>query len=157
MTDKPGDRAAAILMAAAMAAPLTLISEGLVTKTYADPVGIPTVCFGHTGVDVKPGQTFTREQCEVLAVMDLAKHGAEADKCLTRPVPIEVRAAFTDFTFNGGGGLFCKSSMARKANAGDLGGACAALSLYVYAKGRPLPGLVKRRKAERELCERGLS
>jgi GH24 family phage-related lysozyme (muramidase) len=45
---------------------------------------------------------------------------------------------------------------ARKANAGDMPGACAELSRWTRAGGNELPGLVKRRAAERELCERGL-
>lgn len=144
------------MLAAAMAAPLTLVSEGLVTHTYRDPVGILTACVGHTGKDVKPGQVYTRDQCVAILKADLASHGADLDRCLGRDVPLEVRAAFTDFTFNGGGGTFCRSSMARKANAGDLRGACAALSLYVYAGHRPLPGLVVRRRKERALCEKGI-
>ncbi|HHG5564729.1 TPA: glycoside hydrolase family protein [Pseudomonas aeruginosa] len=44
----------------------------------------------------------------------------------------------------------------RKLNAGDVRGACAELSRWVYAGGKKLGGLVRRRAAERELCEIGL-
>ena len=44
-------------------------------------------------------------------------------------------------------------ALARKTNAGDLAGACAELSRWTYAGGRQLPGLIKRRAAEREMCE----
>ncbi|WP_417283029.1 glycoside hydrolase family protein [Comamonas sp.] len=45
----------------------------------------------------------------------------------------------------------------RKANAGDIDGACAELIRWTYAGGKQLPGLVKPRAAERQLCERELA
>ncbi|HTD03821.1 lysozyme [Undibacterium sp.] len=47
-------------------------------------------------------------------------------------------------------------TMVRKLNAGDYAGACNELPRWVYAGGKILPGLVKRRAAEQELCLRGL-
>ena len=55
--------------------------------------------------------------------------------------------------FNVGNARFCSSTLARKANAGDMAGACAELSRWTYAGGKPLPGLVKRRATERAICE----
>ncbi|WP_405045477.1 glycoside hydrolase family protein [Pseudomonas aeruginosa] len=49
-----------------------------------------------------------------------------------------------------------RSTLLRKLNAGDVRGACAELSRWVYAGGKKLGGLVRRRAAERELCEIGL-
>ncbi|HGM8337746.1 TPA: glycoside hydrolase family protein [Pseudomonas aeruginosa] len=51
---------------------------------------------------------------------------------------------------------FSRSTLLRKLNAGDVKGACAELSRWVYAGGKVYKGLVNRRKAERELCEQGL-
>ena len=62
------------------------------------------------------------------------------------------RIAMLSFTYNVGGGALCKSSVARKINAGDLRGGCDALLLYNRANGVPLRGLTNRRVAERELC-----
>jgi GH24 family phage-related lysozyme (muramidase) len=43
--------------------------------------------------------------------------------------------------------------MAKAVHAGQLGVACDAFSgWYVIARGKKLPGLVKRREAERKLC-----
>ena len=67
------------------------------------------------------------------------------------------KAAFLSFAFNVGAQKFCGSTLVKKANQGDMPGACAELSRWTYAGGRELPGLVKRRAAERALCERGLS
>jgi lysozyme len=46
---------------------------------------------------------------------------------------------------------FCKSTLARKLNAGDPA-ACDELLRWTTAKGIQLPGLVKRREQERALC-----
>lgn len=127
--------------------------EGYVPQTYADPVGIPTVCFGHTGPDVQMGQTKTRAECEALLQDDLGRAYAGVRRCITAPMQDHQAAALTSFTFNVGATALCKSTLARYANAGDWARACAELDRWVYAKGRKLPGLVKRRAEERAMCE----
>ncbi len=146
---------AAIAAACALAAPLTMASEGKVNAGYRDPVGIVTSCYGHTGAGAVLGRRYTDAECESQFKVDQLEHGWMVAACVPAGTPLRARAAFTDFAFNGGGGLFCKSSMARLAKAGDMAGACKALELYVYAGHRVLPGLVTRRRRERELCETG--
>ena len=141
--------------AAALVVPLVMQYEGTIPKTYRDPVGILTACTGHTGPELRMGQTFTRQQCEDMLFSDLEKHATALD-CVKRPLTDGQKAAFLSFAFNVGNGAFCKSTQVRKANAGDMPGACAELSRWVYAGGKQLPGLVKRRAAEREMCEKGL-
>jgi lysozyme len=68
-------------------------------------------------------------------------------------LPEHVQAASVSFAYNVGAQAFCGSTMARKLRAGDMPGACAELSRWVYAKGELLPGLVRRRAAERAMCE----
>ena len=138
--------------AAAIAAAVVMQHEGLRLWAYRDPVGVLTACYGHTGPDVQPGQTYTREQCRALLEQDLARH-AQALACIHRPLTDGQKAAFVSFAYNVGSEAFCSSSLVRKANAGDMPGACADLSKWVYAKGQKLPGLVKRRAAERAMCE----
>lgn len=142
--------------AVALALPVVLLYEGTVLRSYRDPANIVTACTGHTGPDVKMGQRYTRAQCEELLYRDLSSH-ADALNCIRVPLTDHQRAAFVSFAFNVGTGAFCKSTLVRKANAGDITGACAELSRWVMADGRELPGLVKRRAAERALCERGLA
>ena len=50
-----------------------------------------------------------------------------------------------------GSEAFCNSTLARKANSGDLAGACAELSRWTRAGGVVWPGLVKRRALERKV------
>lgn len=138
--------------AAALAAAVVMQHEGLRLHAYRDPVGVLTACWGHTGADVQPGQRYTRAQCHALLEADLARH-AEALACIRQPLTDGQKAAFVSFAYNVGPRAFCESTLARKANAGDLPGACAELSKWVYAKGQRLPGLVARRAAERAMCE----
>jgi lysozyme len=142
--------------AAALAVPLVQHFEGTVFSAYRDPVGIITACTGHTGPELKMGQTYTRQQCEEMLYKDLAKH-ADALSCVRAPLTDGQRAAFLSFAFNVGDDAFCRSTLVRKANAGDINGACAELSRWTYASGKQLPGLVRRRAAERQLCEQGLA
>ena len=142
--------------ATALAVPLVMLYEGTVLRSYRDPIGIITACVGHTGPELRMGQRYTRQQCEDMLYGDLLKHTAALD-CIKRPMTDGQKAAFLSFAFNVGNKAFCDSTLTRKANAGDMPGACAELSRWTRAGGRELPGLVKRRAAERELCERGLT
>ena len=146
---KVGPKAAAAALG--LAATLAMAWEGYRPKPYLDVIGVPTVCWGHAH-DVQ-ARTYTRAECEALLDSDVAAAYLGVMRCLTRPVPDGMAAAFTSFAYNAGAGTFCRSSMARKANAGDFKGACKALGLYVYAGGRKLTGLVRRRAAEIAVCE----
>lgn len=138
--------------AAAIVTAFVAQHEGLRLWAYRDPVGVLTACYGHTGPDVQPGQTYTPARCRELLERDLARH-AQALACIHRPLTDGQKAAFVSFAYNVGPRAFCESTLAKKANAGDMAGACAELSKWVYAKGQRLPGLVARRAAERAMCE----
>jgi len=146
-----GKRFAAAFAVMAIAAPVVLMWEGTVPRGYVDPVGIVTACTGHT--KTAEMRRYSESECDELLVSDLWKHNADIEPCIKVDIPPHVRAAMLSFSFNVGAKAFCESTMARKLNAGDTAGACAELSRWVYAGGRVLPGLVKRRKTERELCE----
>ena len=156
MSNKAKLIAAIVAAAAALAVPLVAKYEGTVQTTYRDPIGIITACTGQTGPELVMGQTFTSEQCEEMLYKDLFKHSA-ALECIKAPLTDGQKAALLSFAFNVGNGAFCGSTLTRKANAGDMPGACAELSRWTYAGGKQMPGLVIRRAAERQLCERGLS
>lgn len=137
----------------ALATPLVAYFEGYVPSTYADPIGIPTICYGHTGPDVTPGRVATRAECQALLQGDLATALTAVRQCVTVPIEDHVAAALTSFTYNVGARAFCGSTLARRINRGEWPAACAELDRWVYAGGKLLPGLVKRRAAERALCE----
>lgn len=141
---------------AAMAVTLICGFEGCYTYAYRDPVGIPTVCFGHIE-DVKMGDRYTKQQCKDMLLNDLPRYEAMVQKCIHVPLPDKAHAAILSFTYNVGGGALCKSSVARDINAGHGLKGCDDLTKYVYAAGIKLPGLVNRRRDERALCREGFA
>ena len=130
--------------------------EGLRTVAYRDPVGIPTVCFGET-LGVKIGDKFTADQCKEMLGERVLEFGRGVDKRTKVELPPERKAALVSFAYNVGVDAYCNSTLTRKLNAGDTVGACNELLRWTKAKGITLPGLVKRREQERELCMEGIA
>jgi lysozyme len=143
--------------ALAIAGVLVSHFEGRKNVPYKDPVGIWTVCEGHTGPDVIPGKRYSDAECDDFKAADLAEADAAVRRLVNVPLTDWQRAALIDFTFNLGDGNLASSTMLRKFNAGDYAGGCAELLRWV--KGRKggmlvtLPGLVNRRNAEDWVCQ----
>lgn len=152
---KPSRPLIAIVGATAAAGLIALVPqfEGTIFKTYRDPVGVLTYCTGATE-GAAWGKTYSPDECRAQLDRDLARHAEGVMSCVSAPLTSGQKIAFVDLAYNIGTGAFCGSTLARKANAGDMPGACAELSRWTKAGGRELPGLVKRRAAERQLCER---
>lgn len=130
--------------------------EGTELTTYRDLGGVLTYCTGATE-DAQWGRTYTPDQCRAQLDRDLERHAAGIARCvpLARMTDGQ-KVAFVDVAYNIGVGAFCGSSMARRANAGDMTGACNALLMWNKVGGKEVRGLTRRRQAERELCLRGL-
>ncbi|WP_396180153.1 lysozyme [Flavobacterium sp.] len=126
--------------------------EGMVLRGYKDPVGIVTACAGHT-LTAQLGRPYTKEECDSLLEYDLAAHAEGVMRCVKTEMTTGQKAAFVSFAYNVGIRKFCESTMAKKLNAGDAPGACKELSRWTTAGGKQLMGLVRRRAAERALCE----
>ncbi|MFK3941940.1 lysozyme [Pseudomonas monteilii] len=129
--------------------------EGLRTKAYLDPIGIPTICYGHTAT-AKIGDSKTPAECKELLGKDLLIAIQDVESRVKVDMNVERRAGLVSFVYNIGGTKFGSSTLLQKLNAGDTSGACAELSKWVYAGGVKLKGLVARRAKERRLCEVGL-
>lgn len=135
---------------------IAYLFEGEKRQSYQDPVGIWTACIGHVDASINHGQTFTEEQCSQFFHRDLSWALSAVEKC-TPSVPDAMKPALVSFVFNVGNNAYCQSALAGLANKGDLCGACNQLSRWIYAT-KPdgtkvvLPGLVKRREAERKSC-----
>lgn len=162
----PGKLVASALLIATLGgagvATLTLSTiadfEGYVPVGYLDPVDIPTKCFGDTR-DVVVAKEYTFEQC----VQSINEHMVELIRPVLRCVPElaeqsdTTKAAVGSMVYNIGPGAFCKSSVARYFNDGDWERGCRRMAeIYKTAKGVELPGLVRRRQMESEMCLRGL-
>jgi lysozyme len=143
----------------ALAAAIALVGtwEGVRTYAYRDIVGVPTVCFGETR-GVKMGDRYTMDECRAMLGDGLAEFETGMRKCLTAPdkIPEKTYVAFLSFSYNVGTGGFCKSTVARKANAGDFQGACDALLAWNKAGGKVVKGLANRRADERRICLSGI-
>lgn len=131
--------------------------EGLRTEAYRDVVGVWTLCYGETR-GVKPGQSATVAECDSMLARGIADFERDLDRCLADPalIPVETKIAMVSWAYNVGTGAACRSTLVRKANAGDLRGACEELPRWNRAGGRVIRGLTNRRVTERALCLRGL-
>lgn len=132
--------------------------EGYVPEAYQDPVGIWTKCYGDT-THVTPGTRYSAEEC----AKSLNDHLIETSSPVMRCVPDmakqhpKVIVAMLDMAYNIGPTAFCKTSVARYANAGEWTAACRRIAeIYKTAQGVPLRGLEVRRSAESEMCLEGL-
>lgn len=153
------DNKSRLAAVAAVAAMLAVPAEGLMQKAYLDPPGILSVCYGHTGPDVQRGRTYSLAECHELLDKDMLAAVAAVERCAPG-LPEPVHAAFADAVYNIGPTVACdtrRSTAARMLRARDLAGACAQLPRWNKASIGgvmvPLPGLTKRREAERDLCE----
>jgi len=144
-----------LLKIAAISGLLIASAEGLRTVAYKDPVGIPTICFGET-YKVRMGDRKSNEECKRMLTERIYAVANEIDSCITVPLSESTYSAFVSFSYNVGSTSFCKSTLVKKLNSGDLKGACDELPRWVYAKGIYLEGLAKRRNEERNLCLKGL-
>jgi len=129
--------------------------EGCVLHAYPDPAtgGEPyTIGYGHTG-GVKPTDTCTREQA--LAWLHDDVRWAEACILANVKVPLEQHQfdALVSFTYNCGAGAFSASTMLKLINAGNMAAAAQQFARWVNGPNGPMPGLVRRRGAERAMFE----
>lgn len=140
-------------------------------KSYVDVKGIVTACNGHTGPDVRLGQTYTKDECDGLSEEDLLAAFAVEDRYIpnVENVPVSVRGGLAVFIGNVGSGNFAKSSvltLVNRANAVDPSPwslylrACDAMLLYDgYWTGAGSTrrfvvsqGIINRRVKENHLC-----
>lgn len=133
---------------------LELISsfEGLSNRRYVDPGGVQTICYGHTAT-ASFAQFYSSEVCTGLLISDAVHALSVVESSVLTPIPPDAKMALASFVYNVGQGAFLRSTLLRRLNNGDGASACSELDRWVYADGKRLRGLVRRRAAERALCE----
>ena len=107
--------------------------EGMKPVAYRDPVGIPTVCAGHTK-GVRIGQVRTENECQALLREDASEAGRYVGQCTTALVTQAQYDALVSLAFNIGGPAYCRSTLVRKLNAGDCRGAANEFLRWVRPK-----------------------
>ena len=136
----------------AKAAELIKEFEGLYLKSYLCPAGVPTIGWGHTE-GVQLGQEITLDEAESFLFDDML----EADACIEdycdAPLTENQRAALVSFIFNLGCGNFRSSTLLKLLNYEDPSAASSQFLRWNKAGGRVLPGLTRRREAEKKLFD----
>lgn len=139
-------------------------------KAYIDVVGAATICDGLTRIDGRPvrkGDYRDEEECAALLEAELVKHAVLAMRCTpgialsydpeTERVREGPRFTAVSLAYNIGPPKYCGSSAARLWNAGRYAQGCDAATRWNRGGNRVLPGLVKRRGLEHNVCVDGLS
>lgn len=131
--------------------------EGCKLEAYLCPAKVPTIGYGST-FGVRMGDRITQEEAERRLRKDLVKFECIVEDALTVPASQNQFDAMVSLCYNIGPGNpklnmpgFLTSSVLRRFLAGDIAGAADAFLMWNKGGGRVLPGLVRRRKAEREL------
>jgi lysozyme len=127
------------------AAGLELIEsfEGLRLQSYQDSVGVWTIGYGHT-LGVHQGETITQPQAQAFLQQDLGVAEAAVNG-LGQTLTGNQFSALVSFTFNLGAGNLKALFKDGLAAVPDR------ILLFDHAGGRQLPGLTRRRQAERAL------
>lgn len=131
---------------------LVKASEGMRLQAYQDTGSVWTIGYGHTR-GVRPGQSITEAEADALLIDDLDDAADAVRASVTVPLTQGQFDALCDFVFNLGAGRLRDSTLLRLLNQRKYGEASAQFRFWVMAGGKPLPGLVKRRAAERALFD----
>jgi len=125
---------------------------------YADIVGVWTICDGDTK-GVRPGMRETEAGCTARLERQLVAHAKPVIACvpgLAGQGRENQLVASVSLAYNIGTSGFCRSTAARRFNAGNWRGGCDAFLLWDKAGGQRIRGLALRRQRERAICLRGL-
>jgi lysozyme len=128
--------------------------EGFSPTIYICPAGYPTIGYGHV---VKPDERqqsasgITTKQAEAVLRQDVQTAERTVLRLINVPLTDGQFDALVSFTFNLGAGALQRSTLRRKVNRRDHANVPAEFRKWVWAGGRKLEGLVRRREAEAAL------
>jgi len=136
------------------AAGLNLLKEfeGCELTAYADSGGVMTIGYGHTD-GVTPGETITQAQADEFLVKDVAWAESAVETIVEVDLTPNQFSALVCFVYNIGTTAFEDSSLLAAVNDKFWTVAANQFGRWVYAGGQLLPGLVRRRNAERSLFQ----
>lgn len=137
--------------------------DGMI-EAYPDPApgnrGLPvTIGWGSTCIGGKPfplGTIITQAEADELLIADLAKYAADVAKALGNALRSTSQSQFDALvSFHYNTGAIGTATLTRKHIAGDFKGAADEFLRWNRAGGRVMPGLTRRRVAERKLYLEG--
>jgi len=128
--------------------------EGFAPLPYLCPVGYLTVGYGHL---VKNPDAFknpiTEDEATEMLVVDIEVAEKAVLRLITEPLTDSQFDALVSFTFNLGSGALQRSTLRRKVNRGDHEDVPDEFAKWVWAGGKKLKGLIRRRAAEAMLYQ----
>ncbi|WP_199230809.1 lysozyme [Azospirillum sp. TSO5] len=124
-------------------------------RAYPDPAtgGAPwTIGFGSTGKDISPGTIWTQAEADARLAQEVAEKAAAVVKAVTVPATDAQIGAAISLAYNIGATNFANSTLVRLWNSGASKESVADQFLvWRKAAGKVMPGLERRRAAERAL------
>lgn len=130
--------------------------EGLSLAPYLCSAGKWTIGWGNTRMPDGSTVTsdtplITREKADLMLTREIMNVEETLFRLVKVPLSENKVTALTSFIYNVGVTAFENSTLLRKLNAGDYGGAADELPRWVHAEGKILGDLIKRREKERAL------
>ncbi|WKM71843.1 lysozyme [Klebsiella oxytoca] len=132
--------------------------EGCRLTAYPDPGtgGAPwTIGYGWTypvdGKPIKPGMKIDQATADRLLKTGLVSYENDVLKLIKVKVTQNQFDALVSFAYNVGSRALSTSTLLKKLNAGDIKGAADEFLRWNKAGGKEMPGLTRRRKAERDV------
>lgn len=132
------------------AIPLIKEFEGCKLKAYKCPAGVWTIGYGHTE-GVKEGDVWTQEKADEILASDVDLFSAGVKRLVRSSLNSFQLGALISFAFNLGLGNLGKSTLLKLVNEGKFDLAANEFVKWNKANGQVLPGLTRRREAEKAL------
>lgn len=128
--------------------------EGFSATPYVCPAGYLTVGYGHVVKNVDAfRQPITENEATEILTVDVETAERTVLRLISVPLTDGQFDALVSFTFNLGAGALQRSTLRRKINREEHEDVPAEFLRWVWAGGRKLPGLIRRRQAEAALYQ----
>ena len=128
--------------------------EGFSSKIYLDSAGLQTIGYGHLILPHEKSSfknVLSISEAESILKQDLAIAENAVARLIKIPLNNKQFDALVSFTFNVGAAALQRSTLRHKVNRSEHEQVPAEFIRWVYANGRKIPGLIRRRIAEAEL------
>lgn len=123
--------------------------EGFEPTVYEDAAGYPTIGYGHL---IRPGENYScgisKAEAEALLREDVGVAERAVLRLINVPLSDGQFDALVSFTFNLGSGALQRSTLRRKVNREEHVHVPTEFLRWIWAGGKKLRGLVRRREAE---------
>ena len=128
--------------------------EGFEGEPYKDAAGFLTIGYGHliNAYDkLNAKSSITEKEAELILLDDILEAATSINNLIKVDLNQNQFDALVSFTFNVGAGNLKRSTLRKMINNSKLDDAANEFSRWIYAGGKQLKGLIRRREAERML------